>query len=440
MQGLANAVKEAGGRIRMDSFYKNSAPERMIAAWKQGEYGKATALSLPALFETAAKPIMEYIVPMQKLGVFGDMAKKVLADLPPEATLAERRSALSSAWDSVDNRMGQLVYDNLFWNKTFKDLSMGAVRSVGWNIGTIRELGGGLLDIGKGAKDVATPGVHAELTHKAAYVMALPLVVGMYGALYQYLRTGKGPEELKDYFFPKTGEQDADGNAERVQLASYMKDMFAYAGNPIKTLGHKESPLLSGMTEMLTNKDFYGDQIRNPDDPAVKQIGQEAEYIAKSFTPFSLTNMQEMSKRSNVGTATKLGNWFGILPAPRSKVRTDAQNEMADIASRKGHNELTPEQRDASVAKRNLVDALRGNKNIDLQGAVTDAIEAHGINAKEIGNLLKRAGTTPAQERFKTLTLTQAVEVFKKSTPKEQQMFGELLLKKVENATTRGGP
>src|SRR5206468_372550 len=159
MVALANAVKEAGGRVKMDSFYKNSAPERMIEAWKTGHYLKAAGLSVPSVFELAAKPIMEHIVPLQKLGVFGDMAKKVLT-------------------------------------------------------GKARE---------------------AELTHRASYVAALPVTVGLYGAAYQYLRTGEGPQELKDYFFPKTGEVDADGNAERVQVPSYMKDMIAYAGHPWET-------------------------------------------------------------------------------------------------------------------------------------------------------------------------------------------------------------
>ena len=36
-----------------------------------------------------------------------------------------------------------------------------------------------------------------------AYTLALPLVSGMIGAMYQYAHTGQGPEKLKDYFFPK---------------------------------------------------------------------------------------------------------------------------------------------------------------------------------------------------------------------------------------------
>lgn len=432
MVALANAVKEAGGRVRMDSFYQNSSPDRMIAAWKQGEYGKSLALSLPALFETATKPLMEYIVPMQKLGVFGDMAKKALADLPAQATLAERRAVLADVWDSVDNRMGQLVYDNLFWNKTFKDLSMASVRSVGWNIGTIRELGGGLVDIAKMGKAAVTPDEAVTLTHRAAYVAALPIVVGMYGAMYQYLRTGEGPSETKDYFFPKNGTVDADGNPNRDQIASYMKDFFAYGSHPVETVQHKVSPLLSAVGEMLTNKDYFGDEIRNPDDPAVKQMMQEAEFIGRQFMPFSLTNMQEESRRG-ADAATKFGAWFGITPAKREDIRTPAQNEMADIVAKRGKTALTPEQHDAVQAKSDLLSTLRGGGG-NLEDAVTRVVNTSGLTPADLGRLLKRAGMLPMVERFKSLTVEQAIDVFKKADPREQALFAEALVTKVERA------
>ena len=39
--------------------------------------------------------------------------------------------------DSVDNRLGLLAYDNLFWQRTLKDLGMLSTRALGWNVGTI---------------------------------------------------------------------------------------------------------------------------------------------------------------------------------------------------------------------------------------------------------------------------------------------------------------
>jgi hypothetical protein len=435
MIALANAVKEAGGRVRMDSFYHNSAIERMLTSWHAGEYGKATALSLPALLEATAKPIMEHIVPLQKLTVFGDLAEKVLGDLPADASLADRRAALAKAWDSVDNRMGQLVYDNLFWNKTVKDLSMASVRSVGWNIGTIRELGGGMADIAGSASDLAH-GRSTELTHRAAYVIALPLVVGMYSALYQYLRTGQGPQEMKDYYFPRTGEIDANGNPERVQIASYMKDFFGYIGHPWETVKHKMAPFLSTVYEMLQNEDFYGDQIRNRNDPAVAQVAQEAKFILKQLTPFSIRNSQEASSRGDQSAVTKFGSWFGVTPAPRDKVRTDAQNRIADYLSERRLTGATPEDVEARRSRAEILAGLRGNHNIDLNQAVTDAIERHQLTAPDVVKLLKRAGTTPAQEQFKRLTLPQAIDVFKRSTPRERALFAEALLRKVERMRT----
>jgi hypothetical protein len=434
MQALANAVKEAGGRVRMDSFYRNSAPQKLAEAWKNQEYFKAVGYTLPAITEMATKPLMEYIVPMQKLGVFGDLSKKILDSLPPDATLADRRSALQDAWDSVDNRMGQLVYDNLFWSKSFKDMAMGSVRSVGWNIGTIRELGGGLTDLAKQSTNL-TRGEKLELSHRAAYVIALPMTVGFYGALYQYLRTGQGPQEMKDYFFPKTGEVDADGNPERVQMASYMKDMFAYSGHPWDTIKHKMNPILSSVYEMLQNEDYYGDQIRNPDDPFVQQIAQEAGYIAKTIEPFSLRNVQEQSKRGDRSNVTKLGSWFGITPAPREEIRSDAQNRIAMYLNQSRESGATPEQVEQRQARADILRGLRGDENVNLTRAVSKAIETEQLTPNDVVRLLRRAGLTPMQEKFKSLTLEQAVDVFKRANPREKAQFAEALLAKVDRAT-----
>src|SRR6202012_2529325 len=100
-----------------------------------------------------------------------------------------QRTAMQKAWESVDNRMGQLVYDNLFWNKTAKDLGMLAIRSVGWNLGTVREVIGGVKDWGEFFAKGATPGKKAEFTHRMAYVTALPIVVGTMGAITNTLLT-----------------------------------------------------------------------------------------------------------------------------------------------------------------------------------------------------------------------------------------------------------
>lgn len=63
-----------------------------------------------ALIEKLAQPIMSYIVPRQKLGVFADLARMEMDRLGPNASQDDVRKVMQKAWASVDNRMGQLVY------------------------------------------------------------------------------------------------------------------------------------------------------------------------------------------------------------------------------------------------------------------------------------------------------------------------------------------
>src|ERR1017187_3353783 len=44
--------------------------------------------------------------------------------------------------DSVENRFGEMNFDNLFWNRTWKTALQLAFRSVTWKLGTAREITG----------------------------------------------------------------------------------------------------------------------------------------------------------------------------------------------------------------------------------------------------------------------------------------------------------
>ena len=184
---------------------------------------------------------------------------------------------------------------------------MATVRSVGWNLGTFRELGGGALDMAK----VAEKG----LTDRAAYVLALPFMAAAYGALTQYLYTGQAPRELKDYFFPRTGRIRPDGTEDRVSLPTYMKDVYAYGedihnavaygGDPTQTIKNKANPLISMVSQMLNNQDYFGGAIRNPADPAVQQLAQEASFLVDEVEPFSLRNYQQQAKEKGEAPQVK---------------------------------------------------------------------------------------------------------------------------------------
>jgi len=324
LQELVKSLAASGGRIKMDSFYNaakggsywNSiANRRFIQDFTRNGVPRGAIEFFPRLVQTISAPMMEYLVPRQKLGVFSDLMRDAL-EREPNMTPDRMREVGGKIWDSVDNRLGELVYDNLFWNKYFKDMSFLAVRSVGWNLGTIREIGGGLVDYGKAAGDLAQ-GKAPTMTHKMAYVAALPIVAGVWGATLQYLMTGERPKELKDYFFPRTGRLTKDGYPERLSPPTYMKDMAEYYHSPGQTGVNKMNPMIGIINQLYKNEDFYGAQIRDLDaswmtkEPYVQYLT----YMGKQMLPFSLRGAQRQ-KEEGAPVSEQAMSFLGFPPAP----------------------------------------------------------------------------------------------------------------------------
>jgi len=138
---------------------------------------------------------------------------------------------------------------------------MATVRSVGWNLGTLRELGGGVMDMRKAIANKAT-GKHWEFTHRMAYTASLPIVTGLMGGFINYMYTGQRPEGI-DYWFPRTGHKDEFGRDERISIPSYMKDLYHLmegakdiATGPVE-LGPKDSPRRSYIHRLARSRTCF---------------------------------------------------------------------------------------------------------------------------------------------------------------------------------------
>lgn len=362
---LVRSLEQAGGRAHMDRYYQaaqgvspfrgtglRSLSSDVIQGLKGPEKAaavgaalkdfatmfpvkvyrdiQATLKTFPALevpFELAGRVvrmstawIMEHLVPMQKLGVFSDLARDHI-NAHPEQTPEERTAAMQRIWDSVDNRLGEMVYDNLFWNRTMKDSLHLAIRAVGWNVGTIREIGGAPFDalrmIDKG---VRTGKITAEdLGHRIPYVIAMTMTTAFYAAALNYMMTGEGPQELKDYFFPRTGGVTNYGTPQRVSLPSYVKDVYEYSQRPGTTVLNKLNPLFSLSSQVWENADYFGNPISDPDAGSLTQFGQNLKFVGKELTPFSLQGRQQLEGSEKPGLAGQMRKILpsvGITPAP----------------------------------------------------------------------------------------------------------------------------
>jgi GGDEF domain-containing protein len=304
--------------------------------------------------------IMEHIVPLQKLGVFSDLAADHIRRNPLEDPVAFA-GAMQRIWNSVDNRLGEMVYDNVFWNRTFKEVNHMMVRAVGWNLGTIRELGGAPIDVVK-VLDYVARGAPAEgespdlsktsqarqdyeeqksklqriaekVGHKIPYTLALIGSTMILGAIITRLFTGKDPEETKDYFFPWTGRMTKYGTKERISMPSYTKDLYEYGTQPMTTLINKANPLFGIIHSIYANEDFFGNPVRHSDYPLWKQILEGAQYAQREVMPFSLQGTKQFVGAGEMDTKGKVLStmpYVGFGPAP-ARVTSPDQMERYQL-------------------------------------------------------------------------------------------------------------
>jgi len=428
MSTIMDALAKAGGRAKMSQVYKNNAIDRMTAAIAEKRSVGIVANAIPAALELAAKPVMEYLVPRQKLGIFADLMSHRLDELGPNVTPDQLTREAASIWDSVDNRMGQVVYDNYFWNAAFKDLAMASVRSVGWNGGTLRELGGGVADLVTSRSRMARG--EAFMTHKLAYTISLPIMAGMMGAITTYLYTGKGPDTLEDYYHPKTGRKNDNGDDERVNLPSYMKDVFAYKRHPWQTVKNKMHPMIGIVADMLDNKDFFGDMIRNPDDPLVVQMQQEAAFVARAVEPYGISNMREQRQRGQ-SVATQVASFVGITPASREDTRSPAENLMAGYIAQSTPGNATPEEKATYGIRRDIRGLARAGKTATPD--IINAVKSGAISRQSVETTARNAMLPPSVVSFKKLQYDQAVKVYNLGEPDEQRLWYPILAQKYGN-------
>ena len=435
MEAEASAVAEAGGRARMD-MVQMKALDKTINAFRNGSIGEGL-LSLPGtVLQTTIAPVMDWMVPRMKLGAFYDMAHDIFDQGGRNNWSEEQiRGKLQRAWDSIDNRFGQLVYENLFWHKGLQDTLMLASRSVGWNFGDLRELGGAAADVGKQAAKAAT-GKMPEVTPRMAFAFALPLVTGLVGAVLTYLWTGQKPDTWKDYFYPKR----KDGT--RVSIPGYMKDVIAVGKHPLDTVVGKMSPLLSLTAEAINNRDFYGTEIRHKDDPPVKQMIEVAKWAAAQATPFSFSGTKKLLEKKGADTSTvgstlkaaaeNLGEvalgQLGFQPAPASIQNSAALNKAREYEQEnRPSGTKTAEEAKRTQAMHTIEDMYHRG---DVHKETIDAMKSQGVlREQDILRARLYSRTDPLTRAVRSLTghPEQVLNVYKEADPGEQKLLRPLV-------------
>lgn len=301
-------IQQAGEMSAADKFKAG------IRAKNPVQVGSAAA---QFVMEAQMYPLMEQMVPRVKLAAMHDLAQAELARLPDTASADEVRKVMAKAVDSIDNRFGQVNYDNLFANKHFKDSMFLLMRAPGWKL-TFREFGGSILDALSTVSRAKAKG--RIITPRMAFAMSSFIVPALWGATVYALR-GKSPKSVADLYKP-----EIDDKGTRLSLPTYVnKDLSTLKNSPGQEVINSASPLVTTAKEIITGKDYANRDIVPAKDTSLKRGADYIKYfLGRSFTPISISQSENEKGKPRKTLLQKAGNLAGITIIPRPQPKQKA--------------------------------------------------------------------------------------------------------------------
>lgn len=252
-----------------------------------------------------------------------------------------------------------------------------------------------------------------RVSDRLTYLAMLAVVMGGMSAVTQYMLTGQGPSEVKDYFFPKTGRRNADGSDERLQFPSYWMDHYKLATHPLQTAEHKIHPIFGMIMEAINNQDYYGVQIRDPHASWWRQAGEVGEYIAKGFLPYTWTSHQKAAQ-NEAGAGRQVANFFGITNAPASVSRSKFQEFVVHNGNKGFGHEL-----------RTKADAGHSRMIHDLEAQIRNGAhpDLSELSRRDILRVRRESKVEVPEIQFKKMDIQDKLDGWNMATPSERQRY-----------------
>ena len=351
---IVELLTAAGGRATgLEHVYMNNARGSFVKAIRHGtlktelanDWRDAKGLSGPPKFiikqlgrtlETISYPLFNKYVPMAKNSAFFSTMDRWL-QANPTAPRDVRLAAARRIWDTIDNRFGEVVQDNIFWKQEMKQLARISMLSYSWNLGTGREIGGGIYDAARmtdralraGYKEGVKKTLRGETkepvwTPRMDYIMALAVTTATVNAILQYLYTGEYPRDVDDMVAPRTGGTSSIAGKrgglrqvpERIRPFGYIKDVLGWWEDPEEEAWNKVNPFWHTIAQSITGQDWRGDplifQQPHPDNQNTRTVGSFFMNVAEGFEPIAFGQMRQIEPGSHLGWPARL---LGLSPA-----------------------------------------------------------------------------------------------------------------------------
>lgn len=422
-----------GGKLAMHEDYKINAIRSFQEGIKNKEPWAVAMSSIPAANEAMMKPLFETYIPRLKIGTFLKEYSMEIQQRQGELKSGSltRPELARRVWDSVENRLGEMNFDNLFWNRTFKSALQLTFRSVTWKLGALKNIGASLPEQVIEFKKAYDQGRAPLLTGNMGWLFGVASLATLFSYVTMGL-TGQGkPKDIKDIIAPR---YDKEGN--RIALNTHIKDWVHIWHNPIGFVANSLTGELGRAADVWNNKDFYGVEIYHEDDPALKKAIDIVMHMIP--IPFSISNQVQL-KGEEAPAILKASTVAGLTqPSPGYISNTPAEEKAHEINREKlPVGSRTKEEFEKGKLKKEL--RVHYEKTGDTS-KIDAALDAGQITAKEEKQIYKDAELSTLARLTKNMSYNEIVKVIEKASPDELKelipIFNKKIQNKINDATT----
>ena len=348
----------------------------------------------------------------------------------------------------IDDRFGEMNFDNLFWDNTMKTGLQLTFRSVTWKLGNIEGFEKGVAGVGRTTSDMykALPGLATGMGEAPPLDMALAWMVGV-------IAIAAVTSTIINHFFGKIPMRDiakrlaggeisllaypfVDELGSRVRNPSYLVDWVHAKRDPWGYLNSSYSGDIGKVADVGRNKRFTGEEVYHRGDSPFKQVWDAATYMFP--IPFSIQSYQR-SAQQGLSPSAKYMGFLGFTKAPADIEDTPAVRTAKEASARTlPVGARTTQEFEHSRLKNRLTNQLK--RGINILPETEQLYNQRVLSDKDVNDIVRWYSTPTLSRALERVTDPDALlDVWDKASQQEKDEIRDPVVKKL-NSSFRNHP
>lgn len=303
-------AQKSGLDIGQNTDYKTNTYNSWRESIEKNDVVGSMLKAAPAMTELFARPFFDHFIPSVKAAHFiADFAAR-LETYKYDLTRTHDGIARESV-RATDNRFGEMGFDKLFWDNTFKSAAQGVFRSVTWKLGTARGYSDAFVNqmrILAGSYEDSSQLLRGRLSPDMAWAMSAWVTAVAQGSVAYYAFNGKWPKDYIDMLFPPVGGHDSTGHQMRLAAPGYQNEALSMSNDPLKWAASSlASPVSKVGADLLRGKNYWGEEVNLQNPTSVLK-----DLVPYPFSMESLARMQQNDASPMAMAYNQMG--FKVVP------------------------------------------------------------------------------------------------------------------------------